>query len=384
MLTKSQRRGCSILALLFLLVASGCGQTSLATPTTTGPGEPGSVTEAHTPTPPPATTAPATPPVTPPTGVTATAAEGTPVVTPSAVSASGLATPTRSGGLTGNLLYIRQGNLYRLNDKSSAQLTSTRDLAWPRWSPDGQRIAVVRRGEAYSELHLIDANGQNLIQLTRHQSKFGLGSKEYVENSIWALWPSWEPSGRQLIYAADVKAANTSLYTIDVRGTQAPRQVPAVADLQAYLDSPIFSPDSKQLLFCLWLPDTPTQLWSINLATGLRAQLTDGKQTVYDPAWSPDGRLLAVSIIDGTSSSLWLLTPDGKQRMALVRRPAARAPTWSPDGQQLAFIGEEGGKFNIYLVDLTSDGNGGMTAGQPRRVTNDGDIDAPSGLSWAA
>jgi hypothetical protein len=48
----------------------------------------------------------------------------------------------------------------------------------------------------------------------------------------------------------------------------------------------------------------------------------------------------------------------------------------------LAFIAEEGGRFNIYVAELTTDGLGGYAASEPRRLTNDGDIDAPSGLSW--
>jgi TolB protein len=320
------------------------------------------------------------------TATTASPASGTPtaVAEPPTTSSPGpVMAPLRPAGRgeNGRLLFIRRGNLHLWSEGGSRQLTSTADLLWPRWSPDGQRIAVVRRGDAFSELVLLDQQGQNPVQLTRHQSRSTPGSKEYITTSIWAVTPGWEPTGNRLIYAADVATSNTTLYLIDARGGQ-PRAVAGLNDLHANLESPSFAPDSQTLTFCLSF-DTPTQLWALNLTSGVRTPLTDGKQTVYDPAWSPDGRALAVAIVDGNSSSLWALSPDGKQRTPLVRRPVARAPTWSPDGSQLAFIGEEGGKFNVYIVDINGDGAGGLMAGQPRRLTVEGDIDATSGLSWA-
>jgi Tol biopolymer transport system component len=342
------------------LLAAGCAAE--APPAAPGATEAPAVTPAAT------SAAPAPPPTSTPAPVSTPALAATPA-------------PAARATITGRLLYARRGNLYELSGAGSRQMTSTGDLAWPRWSPDGEQIAVVRRGDAFSDLHLLDRQGQHLAQLTRHQSKQPPGSKEYAFSSIWATWPAWEPGGARLIYAADVTASNMALWQVDVKGGQ-PRPLPATADLGANIECPAYAPDGKSLVFCLSY-DTPTQLWIANLAGGGRSPLTDGKQTVYDPAWSPDGKALAVAIIDGTHSSLWLLSPDGKQRTPLVRRPAARAPTWSPDGAQLAFIGEEGGQFNVYVVDLTTDGAGGYAAGEPRRLTSDGDVDAPSGLSWA-
>ena len=59
---------------------------------------------------------------------------------------------------------------------------------------------------------------------------------------------------------------------------------------------------------------------------------------------------------------------------------------WTKENGQfkiLGNVGEEGGKFNVYVVDVMADGAGGYAAGQPRRLTGDGDVDAASGLSWA-
>lgn len=287
--------------------------------------------------------------------------------------------PASRTPINGRLLYVRNGNLYHLSGTNSTQLTNTRELAWARWSPDGTRIAAVRRGDAFAELHLLDAQGQNLAQLTKHQSKETLGSKEYIMASIWVVSPTWEPNGTRLVYSADVTAANMALWLVDSKGG-APQALQATADLGANIEGSAFSPDGKMLAFALANTE-PSQIWTVDLTTGGKVQLTDGKHATYDPAWTPDGKALTVAILDG-NSTIWLLGLDGKPRTQLVSKLSARAPTWSPDGTQLAFIGEEEGRFNVYLVDIRSDGSGGYVAGEPRRVTNDGNIDAVSGLSW--
>ena len=93
--------------------------------------------------------------------------------------------------------------------------------------------------------------------------------------------------------------------------------------------------------------------WVLVLATlvavqvGSRAQqLTVGMQ---EPAWSPDGRRLAVSYLD----RIWTLTSEGRQGKALTTGDNARVerePSWSPDGQRIAFASDTGKGFDIVVA----------------------------------
>lgn len=93
--------------------------------------------------------------------------------------------------------------------------------------------------------------------------------------------------------------------------------------------------------------------WVLVLATlvavqvGSRAQqLTVGMQ---EPAWSPDGRRLAVSYLD----RIWTLTSEGRQGKALTAGDNARIerePSWSPDGQRIAFASDTGKGFDIVVA----------------------------------
>jgi gamma-glutamyltranspeptidase/glutathione hydrolase len=70
---------------------------------------------------------------------------------------------------------------------------------------------------------------------------------------------------------------------------------------------------------------------------------------VQEPAWSPDGRRLAVSFLD----RIWTLTAEGRQGKALTSGDAARIerePAWSPDGQHIAFAADTGNGFDIMVA----------------------------------
>ena len=87
-----------------------------------------------------------------------------------------------------------------------------------------------------------------------------------------------------------------------------------------------------------------------------------------DPAWSPDGKRLAVVILD----RIWTTSPDGRDGRELTRIPESeREPAWSSDGKRLVFAADRGQGFDLYLIDARG--------GVPERVLDlDGDERTPS------
>ena len=117
---------------------------------------------------------------------------------------------------------------------------------------------------------------------------------------------------------------------------------------------------------------------------------------VQEPAWSADGKRIAVSYLD----RIWTMTADGKQARAVVQdlrtshlrqgsggqaRPqdhseylVEREPAWSPDGTKLAFAVDRGKGFDIVVAPMRN----GAAAGAPIAVTSTaGDERWPS---WTA
>ena len=73
-----------------------------------------------------------------------------------------------------------------------------------------------------------------------------------------------------------------------------------------------------------------------------------GPPGMRDPAWSPDGKRLAVVVLD----RIWTMQPDGREGAELTKAPALeREPAWSPDGKRIAFAADRGDGFDLYIVN---------------------------------
>ena len=67
-----------------------------------------------------------------------------------------------------------------------------------------------------------------------------------------------------------------------------------------------------------------------------------------EPAWSPDGKRLAVVVLD----RIWTMQPDGKEGSELTKaQEVEREPAWSPDGKRIAFAADRGDGFDLYMVN---------------------------------
>jgi Tol biopolymer transport system component len=75
--------------------------------------------------------------------------------------------------------------------------------------------------------------------------------------------------------------------------------------------------------------------------------------------WSPDGATLALSSLDGESSNVYTMKPDGSERKLVLEN--AFAPSWSPDGKQLVVVREgtaDGDEYGNKLLIVDADGSG--------------------------
>lgn len=87
-----------------------------------------------------------------------------------------------------------------------------------------------------------------------------------------------------------------------------------------------------------------------------------------DPAWAPDGKHLAVVVLD----RIWITLPDGRDARELTRAAGVeREPAWSRDGRRVAFAADDGNGFDLYVT--------APQGGMPQRLTSlAGDERSPS------
>lgn len=171
----------------------------------------------------------------------------------------------------------------------------------PTWSPDGHQLAFSSiDASGYSDLYVFDTRTEGLRRLT---------DDPYDDRD-----PAWSPDGRRLAFSSDRTAYgqddayNLFTYSLD------DGQVRYVTYGPWHDLSPQWSPDGRQIVYTstrrdstgrydaqnLWTVDAEApgvplaQAGAASAATAPRTmrQLTRLSAAAFDPAWTPDGRLL--------------------------------------------------------------------------------------------
>ncbi len=128
-------------------------------------------------------------------------------------------------------------------------------------------------------------------------------------------------------------------------------------------------------------PESKNQQWQLIVADSdgedaLRVAFPAPGQPLMSPAWSPNGTQLAFVAYDKGQSAIYLYTPATGGNRKLVSMPGINgAPAWSPDGRYLAVTLSYGSNPDLYIIDLTAPN------ANPRRITTDSGIDTSP--SWA-
>jgi TolB protein len=184
--------------------------------------------------------------------------------------------------------------------------------------------------------------------------------------------PTWSPDGRRLAYVS-FEGDQSGIYVQTLRtGTR--ERVSARAGING---APAFSPDGRQLALTLSRETGNIDLYLLDLTTQVLNQITNDPAIDTEPVWAPDGRTLYFTSDRAGGPQIYRVAAEVGARAERVTYEGnynSRARI-SPDGTRLAVVHQIRGDFRIALVDPAT----GLT-----QVLTDGSLDespafAPNG-----
>jgi Tol biopolymer transport system component len=206
---------------------------------------------------------------------------------------------------------------------ASAQTDGGRsDEMWPRFSPDGTRIAYVSNRDGNFNLYVMEADGGSVVQLT--------------DDPAWDSNISWSPDGEWIAFAS-ARTGDGDIYTVRVDGSGLTR----LTDAPEYEASPSWSPDGRQIIFTRRL-EIGTE-WSF--APFIMNADGSGQRNLIAPFWDADG-----AMVDGR----WVWSPDGSQIALTVFIQRGEGADCINDGNVYILDAETGA-----LLQAVSLGGGG-------------------------
>lgn len=191
----------------------------------------------------------------------------------------------------------------------------------PAVSPDGHRLALVS-GET-GRLVVTDTDGQILWR-----SAAGARGAE----------PSWAPDGTRLAFTENPNTDQASIAVIDLHSGDVRRLVTPTGEFHSQrLGDAAWSPDGGTLAFSEKVSASPPSYVRIGLyAIGKGEAVFPPGLTGSDPAWSPDGTLLACNV----GGKILVRDAAGETVADLSESwpETAADPSWSPDGRHVVFM----------------------------------------------
>lgn len=211
----------------------------------------------------------------------------------------------------------------------------------PRWSPDGRWLAFLssRRdpdgNEGKTQVYLLNRQGgeaQRLIETVQDVDDF-----------------AWSPDAKRLVLILrdpspeELEAAATKTNREEGADKQPPAKKPK-AQRPWVIDRLYFKEDTIG-----YLDRRRTHLYVFDLASKSLKQVSSGDFDDSEPAWSPDGKLLAFASNrskpdpDSTyASNIWVVSADNSDKGAnpvqvTTGMAGDHHPDWSPDGKWIAY-----------------------------------------------
>ncbi|NBC26984.1 MAG: amidohydrolase family protein [Bacteroidetes bacterium] len=228
----------------------------------------------------------------------------------------------------------------------------------PTISPDGTKMAFIKRVRTKSVMYVRD------LETGIEQPVFDGLSMD--QQQAWAIFGpytnfNWTPDGEHLIFWAQGGIHKLNVETLDIEEIPFTAEMNhEIADAVQHTFDPapdtftaqairhaVTSPDGETLVF-----NAAGYLYKKDLPDGTPERLTKEENFEFEPAFSPDGNMIAYVTWDdgdlGMIKTLRLGRRNAEPQTITDMKGIYREPSFSPDGETLVFRRESGNNHQGY------------------------------------
>ena len=293
--------------------------------------------------------------------------------------------------LSGTITFALRGDVYVLSGKGYVPLTSDGRSHQPNISSDGRTVFFARieeiEGKRTVDGQVVPAH----LRFSNVVSRSATGGAETVvinglvkaDNGFHAVtWfdsPAVSPDSRRVAVVADNGNGYSDLELFDAQ----PGTLPVVLSQGSNLADPAWSPDGKTVAVTSYTLGPPRLLL---VPTDGRASIpvTTPAGEPYRASYSPDGAWLVYTLRHEGRNDLHAIQMSGTRKdVALTTDGKSWNGVFSPDGKQVAFLREKDGVIDLYSMDLAD----ALTGGSPKsaiKLTRGEGIDGASRPAWGS
>ncbi len=187
------------------------------------------------------------------------------------------------------------------------------------------------------QLLLADADGENI--------------RVILQSAQPIMSPAWSADGEWVAYVSFENHAS-AVYVQRIR-TGERRLVSARAGING---APAFSPDGRKLALTLSGSTGNADVYVLDLGTQVLTRITDDPAIDTEATWSQDGKQLYFTSDRAGGPQIYRVAAQGGEvaRRLSFGVPYAARPRISPDGSQLALVVRDGTGYHIAAQDVAS------------------------------
>lgn len=182
----------------------------------------------------------------------------------------------------------------------------------PVYSPDGTKIMFSSSMLGNPDLFVVEANGG-------HQKRITLGNGANTS-------PSWNPKTGQTVAFVSDRGGLPGLYMMNADGSDVVK-----LDLpdMGYVIDPAWAPNGQLLAFSWRRPTGNYDLYLMDVASRQIFELTRDAGRNERPSWAADGRHIVFESTRSGSRQIWSMLADGTQARQLTTTGDNESPNWS-------------------------------------------------------